>query len=236
MPRVRKSHIDLNDNEWNAFINALKELRKSTKKINYDSLAAIHSHNRHQGQAHERYTFLPWHREYLFVFEEALRSIDPIITLPYWDWTANPELPNRLADSTEWGVTRAMKTGDKISPKRKDDVTLAMSKTTFAAFHDRINGPHGAVHVQVGGVDEVTGQPLGEMADIEVSPRDVLFWLHHAYLDKLWYDWSQLNPRKLPPDGPADRNKIVVRLLPLDAFSRTSRQVFSIADLDYSYA
>jgi hypothetical protein len=62
-----------------------------------------------------------------------------------------------------------MSAGDKISAKRKDDVDLAMEKTTYAAFHDRINGPHGAVHVQIGGFDEGTGQPLGEMADIDAG-------------------------------------------------------------------
>jgi tyrosinase len=73
------------------------------------------------------------------------------------------------------------------------------------------------------------------MADLEQSPRDVVFWLHHAFLDKLWHDWSQNNPGKLPIEGAADRNKVMARLLPLDAFSRTSRQVFSIDDLGYSY-
>jgi hypothetical protein len=162
MERVRKSQAELSENEWDAFTNALKVLRKSTKKVNYDYLAMIHAHHRHLGQAHERYTFLPWHREYLFVFEDALRAIDSTVTVPYWDWTKDPELPSKLADSTEWGVMRAMGAGDKISRKRKDDVDLAMSKTTFQAFHDRIDSPHGAVHIQVGGVDELTGRPLGE--------------------------------------------------------------------------
>lgn len=235
MARVRKSHVDLTDAEWTAFINAVNSLRASTTTPNYDYFSAIHSMDRHEMQAHEAYTFLPWHREYLMVFEDALQSINADVTIPYWDWTTNPELPQQLSDATAWGVTRAMKAGDKISPKRKDDVALALSKTTYAAFHDRINGPHGAVHVQIGGIDEASGQPLGEMADIDRSPRDVLFWLHHAYLDKLWHDWSVANPGRFPPDGRRPRNRVTARLLPTDAFSRTSRQVFLISDLGYSY-
>lgn len=235
MARVRKSHVELTNEEWVAFISVVKELRKSTGQNNYDAFAAIHVHHRHVGQAHEPYTFLPWHREYLMVFEDALQAIDAKVTIPYWDWAKNPEMPSQLSNSAEWGVSREMRAGDKISPKRRDDVTLAMSKTTYIAFHDRINGPHGAVHVQIGGFDEISGQPLGEMADIERSPRDILFWLHHAFLDKLWHDWSQQNLGKFPPDGQGLRNKVTSRLLPTDAFTRTSRQVFSISELGYSY-
>jgi hypothetical protein len=31
--------------------------------------------------------FLPWHRELLYQFEQLLQSVDPTVTIPYWDWT-----------------------------------------------------------------------------------------------------------------------------------------------------
>ena len=31
--------------------------------------------------------FLPWHRLYLYNFEQRLQDVDPTVTLPYWDWT-----------------------------------------------------------------------------------------------------------------------------------------------------
>lgn len=235
MDRVRKSHIDFNQDDWKEFIDTVKKLKASTEKKNYDYFAEIHIHHRHKGQAHERYTFLPWHREYLLVFEDALRKISPNVTLPYWDWTKNPEIPAELSDASEWGVVRVMSKGDRISSKRKDDVALAMTKTTYPAFHDRINGPHGAVHVQIGGWDQIGNKPIGEMADIGNSPRDILFWLHHAYLDKVWDDWSTINPNRLPPDGCAPETSITSRLLPTNALKRTSRQVLSVNDLFYSY-
>ena len=221
--RVRKEQGTLLPQDWDTFIAAVKALRASTSNKNYDYFAEIHIHHKHKGQAHEKYTFLPWHREYLLMFEDALSSIDSNVTLPYWNWVANPEIPARLADASE------------ISYNRKDDVTLAMSKTMYTAFHDRIDGPHGAVHVQIGGWDRIARRPIGEMADIENSPRDILFWLHHAYLDKLWHEWSKNNPGEIPVDGILPHNRVTARFLPTSAFSRTTRQVLSITDLGYQY-
>lgn len=235
MARVRLNQKKLTSSQWTAFIKAVKGLKAQTNHPNYDDFALAHTMARQMMQAHERYTFLPWHREFLFHFENALLTIDSTVTVPYWNWTEDREIPDALADAAEWDVTRAMKKGDKISPKRKDDVALAMSKTTFVAFHDRINGPHGAVHLQIGGFDEQTSTPLGEMADIEKSPRDVLFWLHHAFLDKLWADWSDVHPGKVPPDGIAPVSNVNARLLPTDLLTHTSRQVFAIVDLGYNY-
>src|SRR5271169_1953504 len=43
--------------------------------------------------AHGRPIFLPWHRAYLYFFELTLRDLQPEVTLPWWDWTADPVIP-----------------------------------------------------------------------------------------------------------------------------------------------
>jgi tyrosinase len=40
--------------------------------------------------------FLPWHRAYLYFFEQALRDQVSGVTLPWWDWTTEPSQPSGL--------------------------------------------------------------------------------------------------------------------------------------------
>src|ERR1700685_159138 len=35
----------------------------------------------------------PWHRAYLSFFELSLRDLQPGVTLPWWDWTADRHIP-----------------------------------------------------------------------------------------------------------------------------------------------
>jgi tyrosinase len=113
---VRKNVIDLTPQEKSDFVNAFKTLKTipgtNNKNVSlYDEFVAIHAGAmtfdmmQLGGQvmlpqdtpstgpatgadaAHEHGGFLPWHREYLSRFEQALQSVNPNVTLPYWDWS-----------------------------------------------------------------------------------------------------------------------------------------------------
>jgi len=43
--------------------------------------------------------FLPWHRAYLYEFEQNLQDFAKDITVPYWDWT----MPKYCPDEPENG-------------------------------------------------------------------------------------------------------------------------------------
>ncbi|GAB3397550.1 tyrosinase family protein [Massilia agilis] len=49
---------------------------------------------------HGNWWFLPWHRGYLGWFEQICRELsgDPQFALPYWDWTAEPKVPDGMFD------------------------------------------------------------------------------------------------------------------------------------------
>jgi tyrosinase len=63
--------------------------------------------------------------------------------------------------------------------------------TTFSAFRPMEDDPHGAAHVRF----------LGWMGDPATAPKDPLFFLLHANVDRLWAKWQKLNHRT-DPDAP----------------------------------
>src|SRR5262245_11040003 len=54
----------------------------------------------HEGMhmQHTNARLLPWHRIFLYLFEEALHNYHPDVCVPYWDWTKSEEqqFPNWL--------------------------------------------------------------------------------------------------------------------------------------------
>jgi tyrosinase len=68
----------------------------------YNNMALIHQDHCQHGW--ER--FLPWHRIYLYEFEQALQDHVPDVTMPYWDWTMPQYRPNQ--PTAGWRIPRAM--------------------------------------------------------------------------------------------------------------------------------
>ncbi|KAJ7810278.1 Di-copper centre-containing protein [Mycena olivaceomarginata] len=67
----------------------------------------------------------------------------------------------------------------------------------FQTYFEAFNGSHGGVHNIVGG--DLGGTcpdtaPPGCVGGPTFSPNDVLFWLHHAMVDKIWFDWQHKHP------------------------------------------
>ena len=94
-PRVREDVKDLTPQEKADFVDAVLELKQTPSPWNpsisyYDQFVLWHKQafNCAIDAAHMHPAFLPWHREFLLMFEEALRQVSgKPITVPYWDWT-----------------------------------------------------------------------------------------------------------------------------------------------------
>lgn len=193
----RKNIVRLTVAERQAFTNAVNELRASGRYQAY-----VEQHRGAMGHGHLGPAFFPWHREYLRRFEEELQDIDPSVSVPYWDWTRDnlnasgtesflwradlmggPGAPGTGAVTdgpfASWGIVR-----DPFSifdfPGTGGDIAGAMSSPNYTTFRS-VESPHGAAHVWVGGF----------MSNASIAPRDPVFWLLHANVDRLWSEWIQ---------------------------------------------
>ncbi len=94
--RQRMDIDSLNETQRERLRCAFRELYDLNKwvgdKRSYNNLALIHQNHCQHGW--ER--FLPWHRIYLYEFEQALQDFCPDVTMPWWDFPApryKPEDP-----------------------------------------------------------------------------------------------------------------------------------------------
>ena len=75
----------------------------------YNNMALVHQNHCQHGW--ER--FLPWHRIYLYEFEQVLQDVAPGVTMPYWDFTMpqycpeHPEKGNIIPPSFQCYLTNA---------------------------------------------------------------------------------------------------------------------------------
>lgn len=90
MVYTRKNQRDLTRAERKKFVSAVLTLKR---RGIYDDFVRTHiEYYTADGDsglraAHMAPSFLPWHRKFLLDFENALREIDPTVSVPYWDWT-----------------------------------------------------------------------------------------------------------------------------------------------------
>lgn len=182
---------------------------------------------------HQTERFLPWHRVFLLLLEQALQSIHPDVTIPYWDWSQatgqtfpgwlagfkpTVVMPPPLANIT---VTRAPEASSVLA-STVSSVPSIMSDGTFAGFTSQLEIVHDFVHGWVGGT----------MALIPTAPCDPVFWMHHANLDRLWAQW-QSSHAGLNPNLPGPPNSATSPAL--DPYAYTEPDTRSITAMGYEY-
>jgi len=160
----------------------------------------------HQCHKTESLFFL-WHRAYVAAVEKLMQDAihDPTFRLPYWNWYADPSLPeafrsefldqqhtqknplyiaNRIANQ-QMNVNR----GDPIWTPQ---IITDYDSDDFESFQGQLNdNEHGMIHVFVG--------TRTNMGSISYAARDPIFYLHHANIDRLLMVWLKKNPTHQPP-------------------------------------
>jgi len=227
-PRLRKDVRDLSNDEIKKYREAVRRMKDKGSDVpqwNGTSLtmpstsgqdgqgfafqALIHTGN----CPHHNWWFLPWHRVYLFYFEEILRELvdgfmpDVPLAIPYWNWTDQRAVPPIFAESMDNPLFDPRR---HPIPLRDQDVgssviqTTVLDVSTFEGFGSSAScskdmatggspfeaGPHGMVHVRIGWHRNVPSvRPWGDLRYPVTAAFDPLFWSHHANIDRLWDVW-----------------------------------------------
>lgn len=179
---------------YDAFIKAVKSMKANTNAN--DPRSWSYWTNIHLKQCpHSVPYFFAWHRGYLYHFERQLRSVsgDTQLVLPYWDYYANPALPDEFTNPNGGNPLYV----PRVNTNVRQALTMAPFSSTLTsfprnsanAFEPRFeDAPHNPVHDLIG----------NWMADMQ-SPTDPIFWLHHANVDRLWVAWVNAGGgRKMP--------------------------------------
>jgi peroxiredoxin/N-acetylneuraminic acid mutarotase len=197
-----------------------------------------HPYNPDNPEQYQQWYFLPWHRLFLYQFEQTVREVlhDDDFTLPYWNPVTGNEadlsLPaifrdpgSPLFDSTRWPWVNG---GERIDTLWMNWLSLDClneklyidSATGNLGFCPRLDqNPHFFTHIAIG----------GDMADFATVGGDPIFYLHHSNLDRVWESWNRLGNTN--PTDPkylnrkftfADRNGKRVDM-PVSAADRTAQ-------------
>ncbi|CAI4218883.1 unnamed protein product [Parascedosporium putredinis] len=191
-PVVRKEWRELTTSEKAEYIRAAVCLRKlpqpSTPRLTRHPL---------RGQ------LLPWHRWYLQLHENLLRTECGFTgTQPYWDWSLDADALNTYHSPVFDPVTGfggdGRRTGSNVpgfercvvdGPFANTNLTLAMGWPDMN-FSDMANMLEGLPHAQIHSII------FGDMGPA-TSPNEPLFFLHHANVDRAWAKWQGRNSTRL---------------------------------------
>jgi tyrosinase len=186
--------------------------------------------------------FLPWHRAYLYNFEQYLQDRVAGTCVPWWDWTSQPShtvgIPTAFSDATDPAgqPNPLLKSHISVPPPASTDrdttrdpdppgnlpatadVNDVLKLADFQDFSEQLEQIHNNVHGWVG----------GDMGVIPWAAYDPIFFSHHAMIDRLWYIWQITNGINNIP------SKLLDRVLP--PFNMTVNDVLDISKLGYQYA
>ncbi|HTK42018.1 MAG TPA: tyrosinase family protein [Gemmatimonadales bacterium] len=122
--RMRRNVKNLSTGDKVKFVSAVLALKSKPSVLHpgdpmrsrYDDYPEVHMNAMmaDAGWAHRRPAFFPWHRVMLLAFEDDLVSIDPSVTIPYWDWAdaaSNPLKPGFLGGDGDPADSDKVKNG-----------------------------------------------------------------------------------------------------------------------------
>jgi tyrosinase len=244
--RHRKSVTALNPEDLTNLRTAITKMEAIKDDRGFGHWAGIHGLPLPMYCHHGDLLFLPWHRAYLYFFEQYLMDQVDAARLPWWDWTDQAGIPaafatakvggraNPLASGPISGIPAAQFTAEGV-PKRTTtfrrpkansqlpspaQVNQILSLSKFDDFSMQVEDQlHNRVHVWTGGT----------MGLIPLAAYDPIFWAHHTMVDRLWWLWQLRHPGAGP-----DPSMLNTALAPFPNI--TVAQTLDVTTLGYDYA
>jgi tyrosinase len=88
--QVRREWRQLSTTQQRNYLTAVQTLKDRPdgpegEPAAWNQVQFAQAHIKYYAANHDKKAFFPWHRLFIQAYENALRSIDSSITLPYWD-------------------------------------------------------------------------------------------------------------------------------------------------------
>ena len=208
--------------------------------------------------ASEEKFFLPWHRMYVFFFEQIIRNVsgESSFTLPYWNYsvatpTTHGVLPAqfRMQNDPVFGSlfvqkrnvanvaqgTANVNGGDPIDKNDPGALDLdALEECTYlpkGAANGFNRGLDSGLH---GNVHVLVGNSLN-MGQVPWAAGDPVFWMHHCNIDRLWASWNRSGRKNPTNDSQFMNKKFVFADKNGDRVEGTVKDFLEITKLRYTY-
>ena len=214
---------------------------------------------------HHENAYNPWHRAYLQLFEDTLRSVPGCedVTLPYWDITAD-EIPSALYEPPldKYTIKPELCTlvgqcyGPNHQTQRNTAAELLNEIEAFGipanieealghSHWERFNGWDGGRTqdgiIRAHDAGHAAGGPT--LANQDVAAFDPIFWFFHANWDRLWWKWQQdyqattLNGFKSTLQGDSDwlDDPVINQIPPFEYSTADTIDLESTFDATYSH-
>lgn len=194
---IRKHYTELTNQEMLDYKSGLDILDNNNIRVDFADF-----HVSPGGAIHGVPEFLSWHRQFLLEYEQELQNEYDYLTIPYWDFTGDSDPSGVNSASTnsplwsnsqinalgwsenflaEYNGTYGL--GREFSGSLPSSTTVdnLLNITSFSDYRPPLERDvHNPPHRWVG----------GEMGTMD-SPRDPIFYFHHAMIDKLWQLWEE---------------------------------------------
>lgn len=220
-PRVRRcvNDMKLDDPDIETYRDfvGLMLRRKETDPVSWIGFANQHGDaDEPKFCPHGDWYFLPWHREYMLMYERAAAALtkNPKFAMPYWDWTALRDYPPAFSAPTYKGKPNPLFVKGRNALVGDDALTDAivgpevmqeiLRETVYEAFGTSRNPDQDDLDpkwVPLGGGDQGTLEAtphnlvhnsIGAFMPELNSPRDPIFFMHHGNIDRIWAGWNAL--------------------------------------------